>query len=75
MVQIQWEMYKHKFPLEGNQVSVTTGKPSTNLSGQTPLPASGTLDHFRLLVEGRYRQIAHQLLVVWDHLLQSHVTA
>ena len=75
LVQIQWEIYKHKFLLEGNQVSATTGKPSSNLSGRTPLPTGGTLDHLRLPVKGRYRQIAHQLLVVWDYLLQSHITA
>jgi len=75
MVQIQWEIYKHKFPLEGNQVSATTGKPSSNSSGWTPLPPDGMLDHFRLPVERRYSQIADQLLVVWDYLLHSHITA
>lgn len=74
MLQIQGDIYKHKFPLEGDQVSATTGKPSCNLSGWTPLPAGGTLDHFRLPAEGRDRQIAHLLLVVWDYLLHSHIT-
>lgn len=50
-VQIQQEIYKHRFPGDGNQPSATADKPGCSLAGWPPLATAGTLEHFNLPAE------------------------
>lgn len=73
-VQIPWEIYTHELSVDGNQPSAAAGKPGSNLLDGL-LSLLQVRDHFSLPKEGRCRQNTQQLLVLWDYLLHSHITA